>query len=393
MKTTVLLSVACAALFSCSAPQPKSSIIDQNVEFAAAQVKGMVDSMESFDHMPSPRSFNNGKSVYTNLYDWTSGFFPGNLWYIYELTGDEQWKQYAKKYTEGMEHIKSYKDNHDIGFMIFCSFGNGLRLTGDTSYKPVIVEAARSLATRYLPKAQIIQSWSPRQGWTCPVIIDNMMNLELMFEATQMSGDSTFWNIAVTHADNTMKNHYREDMSCYHVVDYDPETGVVLKRQTAQGFADESAWSRGQAWGLYGYALCYRYTRDPKYLDQAEKIAAYLFAHPNMPEDLVPYWDFDATDLPNQPRDASAAAVIASALYELSTYSNNGQQYIEKADKIVESLSSPAYRAELGANGNYILMHSVGSIPHNSEIDVPLIYADYYFLEALKRKRDLENVQ
>ena len=226
-------------------------------------------------------------------------------------------------------------------------------------------------------------------NWPHNTIIDNMMNLELLFEATAFSGDSTFYDIAVKHADTTMAHHFRPDNSCYHVVDYDPETGEVRKRQTAQGYADESSWARGQAWALYGYTTCYRYTKDEKYLDQAQKVYNFIFNNKNMPEDLVPYWDYDAPNIPNEPRDASAAACTASALYELDGY-RPGNHYKEIADKIMESLGSPAYRVEVGTNGNFILMHSVGSIPHGQEIDVPLNYADYYFLEALMRKRDLE---
>ena len=215
------------------------------------------------------------------------------------------------------------------------------------------------------------------------------MNLELLFEATALSGDSTFYNIAVKHADTTMAHHFRQDNSCYHVVDYDPETGEVRKKQTAQGYADESAWARGQAWALYGYTVCYRYTHDKKYLDQAQKVYNFIFTNKNLPEDLVPYWDFDAPNIPNEPRDASAAACTASALYEMENYLP-GNDYKVTADKIMESLGSPAYRAAVGTNGNFILMHSVGSIPHDSEIDVPLNDADYYFLEGLMRKRDME---
>ena len=208
-----------------------------------------------------------------------------------------------------------------------------------------------------------------------------------------MSGDSSFWKIAVSHADQTMKHHYRPDMSCYHVVDYDSKTGEVRSRVTHQGYADSSAWARGQAWGLYGYTMCYRYTHDPKYLKQAEDIAKFIFTHKNLPEDLIPYWDYDVPNIEKEPRDASAAAVTASALYELSTYvgKKQGKEYKKLADRIVENLGSPAYRAKLGENGYFVLMHSTGNKPGPSEVDVPLVYADYYFLEALKRKRDLEN--
>ncbi|MEG1684725.1 MAG: glycoside hydrolase family 88 protein, partial [Bacteroides sp.] len=258
-----------------------------------------------------------------------------------------------------------------------------------------VIKTAQSLSTRFRPHAGVIQSWDANKGWQaergwkCPVIIDNMMNLELLFEATKLSGDSTFHNIAVQHANTTIKNHFRADNSCYHVIDYDPETGEVRKKQTAQGYADESAWARGQAWALYGYTVCYRYTKDAAYLKQALKIYDFIFNNKNMTADLVPYWDYDAPKIPNEPRDASAASCTASALYELSTYVSD-KKYRETADKIMESLGSSDYRAEVGTNGNFILMHSVGSIPHGQEIDVPLNYADYYFLEGLIRKRDLE---
>ena len=218
------------------------------------------------------------------------------------------------------------------------------------------------------------------------------MNLELLFEASKLSGDDSFRDVAIKHADTSIDHHFRPDYSSYHVVDYDSITGQVRSRVTAQGYADESAWSRGQGWALYGYTVCYRETKDKRYLDQANHVAKFLLSHPRMPKDLVPYWDFDCDDVPNTYRDASAAAVIASGLYELSTY-NEGNQAVEfkdAADKIVKSLASPNYRAKLGENNNFLLMHSVGSIPHNAEIDVPLNYADYYFLEALVRKRNLE---
>lgn len=397
MKLKPLLLLALSASTLAVSSQSKQ------LDIAQQHVERMVNQMDSFSEIKSPRTLaKDGTSTqYTTLQDWTSGFFPGTLWYLYELSGDKKWLSPAIKYTEGMEHIKHYTGNHDIGFMIFCSFGNGLRLSGKESYKDVIITAAKTLTTRFRPDAGIIQSWNKQRNWECPVIIDNMMNLELLFEATKMSGDSTYWKVATSHADQTIKNHYRPDMSCWHVVDYDPTNGNVRAKQTAQGYSDESSWSRGQAWGLYGYTLCYRYTKDSRYLEQAQKIANYLFAHPNMPKDLVPYWDFDAPTpattgkypkLGEQnPRDASAAAIIASALYELQKYSpKQSKQYIKWADKIVASLNSPTYTAPVGTNGNFILMHSTGSIPHNVEIDKPLVYADYYLLEAIKRKLDLK---
>ena len=394
LTATTLLVTSLSAAAPLTAQNHKTDpIITRNVEFATQQVGLMVDTMNTFRQIPSPRTTDEqGRLVFTTLDDWTSGFFPGTLWYLYELSGDSAWLQPAIHYTEGMERIKYYRGNHDIGFMIYCSFGNGLRLTQKADYKDVIVTAARTLCERYRPGAGVIQSWPRQRGWDCPVIIDNMMNLELLFEATRMSGDSSFWNIAVSHADQTLKHHYRPDMSCYHVVDYDSETGAVRSRVTAQGYADSSAWARGQAWGLYGYTMCYRYTRDPRYLKQAEAIARFIFTHPNLPKDLIPYWDYDVPNIEQEPRDASAAAITASALYELSTYVNakEAKQYKKLADRIIKSLSSPNYRATLSTNGYFILMHSTGNKPGPNEVDVPLVYADYYFLEALKRKRDLE---
>jgi rhamnogalacturonyl hydrolase YesR len=383
----VIISLSCK-----NQPKPEHpDLIKENVDFAAEQYQKQIEIIEDSGVVLNPRTYIDGEIKYIKPQDWTSGFFPSSLWYLYELTGDEKWKPLAEKYTEALDTIQYYTDNHDVGFMIYCSYGNGLRLAGNEAYKTVIVNAAKSLSTRFRPGAGIIQSWNanPRKDWICPVIIDNMMNLELMFEATKLSGDSSFYKIAVIHADNTMKNHYRPDYSTWHVVDYDPETGAIRHKNTHQGYADESSWARGQSWGVYGFTICYRETGDPKYLEQAEKAFEFLANNPNMPSDGVPYWDYNAPDIPNAERDASAAAILASALYEMSTY-DKSEYYKGWADKIVQSLSSSDYRATLGENGNFILEHSVGSLPHNSEVNVPLNYADYYFLEALKRKRDLE---
>ncbi|MDR1782694.1 MAG: glycoside hydrolase family 88 protein, partial [Dysgonamonadaceae bacterium] len=341
----------------------------------------------------NPVTLNSDGSVfYCDYTDWRSGFFPGSVWLLYEMTGDSALLPLAEKYTLAIEDAKNLTWHHDVGFIIGCSFGNGLRLTGNEHYKGVIVQAAKSLSTRFRKAAGVLQSWDvdkgwqSQRGWECPVIIDNVMNLELLFEATRLSGDSSFYKIAVSHADRTLKEQFRKDGSCYHVIDYSISDGQVRSRQTAQGYADESAWSRGQAWAIYGFTVAYRETGDRKYLEQALKTFDFMKNHPNMPEDKVPYWDMDAPNIPNEPRDASSAACIASALYEIAKYTINSDDYLSYADSIVVSLSSPAYRAVFGENGNFLLMHSVGSIPHNSEVDKPLNYADYYYLEALKRR-------
>lgn len=399
-----LISLACSALLvACggtSQQAPKTdSLVEENVAFARQQLGKEIEVIEASGECLNPVTLKTDGSVfYCDYTDWRSGFFPGSLWYLYELSGDSTLVPLATKYTNAIEETKNLTWHHDVGFMVNCSFGNGLRLKDVPGYKEVIIKTAESLSTRFRPVPGIIQSWDvtrgwqSERGWECPVIIDNMMNLELLFEATRLSGDSTYYKVAVSHADRTMQEHFREDGSCYHVIDYSLKDGSVRHRQTAQGYADESTWSRGQAWAVYGYAVCYRYTHNPKYLAQSLKTFHMMKNHARMPEDLIPYWDMDAPNIPDEPRDASSAACIASALYEISTMEGveNPAQYKEYADSILASLASPNYRAALGTNGNFLLMHSVGSIPHGQEIDVPLNYADYYFLEALKRKHDIE---
>ena len=257
---------------------PKPDIIQENVENAKVQLKYLVDASEAGDTVRIPSTFKNGEIDFVPTDDWVSGFFAGTLWYMYELTGDEYWAEHAQKQTEVLDTIQYLKWHHDVGFMIYDSYGNGLRLKNIDGYKDVIINTAKSLSTRFRPGAGVIQSWNvdrgwqAERGWECPVIIDNMMNLELLFKATEFTGDSTYANIAISHADQTMKNHYRPDYSTYHVVDYDLETGEVR-----EGYADESAWARGQAWSIYGYTVMYRFTGDKKYLEQAEKVADFLF--------------------------------------------------------------------------------------------------------------------
>lgn len=393
MKKTSYLALLALFTISCSQNQPKSTI-DAIIENAVEQQNCQIAAMKG-DTLNPRTTAKDSSTQYISPADWTSGFFPGSMWYMSELTGDKKWEEIAIGQTSKIEEAKTLTWHHDIGFIIECSFGNGLRLTGNKAYEDVIVEAARSLSTRFREAPQAIQSWEvtrgwqSERGWSCPVIIDNMMNLELLFHATELTGDSSFYNIAVKHANTTMDNAFRENGSCYHVVDYELLTGEVRNHHTAQGYAHESAWARGQAWAIYGYTVMYRYTKDQKYLDQAIKTFTFMKDNKNMPTDKIPYWDLDAPEIPNAPRDASAAAVIASALYEMSQYTTTGD-YKAYADSIIESLSSKDYTAQVGTNNNFILMHSVGSIPHNQEIDVPLNYADYYYLEAVKRKRDIE---
>ena len=285
---------------------------------------------------------------------------------------------------------------------------------GMEEYKQIIIEAANSLCTRFSPKTGCIKSWNYRKSWNgkdewfYPVIIDNMMNLELLYFASKVTGDPHYAEIANSHAITTAREQFREDYSNYHVVNYDPETGKVLHKQTCQGFSDNSAWARGQAWAIYGYTMAYRETKKPEFLEMAQRTAEFWLNHSNLPEDMVPYWDFnagqegyvpeweyDANDFKEIPRDASAAAITASALLELYQYvdKKTGKRYYQAAVKTLKSLASPSYLAAQGTNGNFLLKHCVGSIPHKNEIDVPLVYADYYFLEALHRYKNSKGIK
>ncbi|MGZ9736370.1 glycoside hydrolase family 76 protein [Flavobacterium sp. GNP002] len=366
-----------------------TQLIDEQFSFAAQQYKVLSKNVAG-DVMPKTFNTKTNKVETSDTKWWCSGFYPGTLLYIYEYTKDTEIKKEAEKRLSILEKEKHFTGNHDLGFMMYCSFGNAYRLFGKPEDKATIDTAAASLATRYRPSVKAIQSWNSNKIYNCPVIIDNMMNLELLSWVTDNGGNAKYKEIAITHANTTLKHQFRPDYSSYHVIDYDLNTGKVVKKITAQGAADSSAWSRGQAWGLYGYTMMYRFTKDKNYLKQAKKIAEFILNHPNLPEDKIPYWDFDAPNMPNALRDASAGAVVASALLELGQYTNKAEKklYVASAEKMLQSLSSDKYRAKLGENGGFLLTHSVGSIPHKSEIDVPLTYADYYFLEALLRYKN-----
>ncbi|HCY41881.1 MAG TPA: glucuronyl hydrolase [Prolixibacteraceae bacterium] len=401
MINIALLSVSVLLFTACFQTTPGSKKPDDpNLVRAGEQLNLLIQSIDNKlntedepekggDLSMFPRSLNMGGQLkLVPSKDWCSGFFAGCLWEMYGSTGDKHWRESAIRFTEPLEDQKLNGKTHDMGFKMMNTFGKGYELTGDKNYRDILVQSAKTLITRYNEKIGCIRSWDHNQDkWQFPVIIDNMMNLELLFWASKETGDSVYYNIAVTHALTTMKNHFRSDNSCYHVVDYDAATGAVVKKNTHQGFSDESAWSRGQAWALYGYTMVYRETKNPVFLTQAEKVAQYILAQPNMPVDLVPYWDFDAPEIPNEPRDVSAAAIATSALYELSLFVSDSLRtgYLKAADQMFKNLST-SYLSAPGANNGFILGHSTGSKPHNSEIDVPIIYADYYYLEALLRK-------
>lgn len=381
----ILISFLAPIITSC-AGNNIDSLIDRDLKRAGEQLSLM---SERFDTAAvTPRSWDNG--VYKLLpKDWTCGFFPGVYWLYYQLTGDKAIEKEALRFTARLSDIPAIKTTHDLGFMVFCSYGKQYEVEKDSVSAAAIVEASNSLISRFDPSIGLIRSWNFGK-WNYPVIIDNMMNLEMLFWASEYTGNPQYRDIAIKHADKTMENHFREDNSSYHVVSYNND-GTVESKGTHQGYSDSSSWSRGQAWALYGYTLCYRFTKDNRYLEQSENIATLIIDNKTTPKDHIPYWDYDAPNIPDEPRDASAAAVTASALLELQLYvdKNLAKIYKDYAASIIRSLSSPEYLADKGDNGFFILKHSTGAASLGSEIDVPLVYADYYFLEALKRYREL----
>lgn len=365
-------------------------VIDKNFLDAGEQYKFLAKNLPEGKF---PKTFfpQTGQYEFSNSDWWCSGFYPGTLLLLYQQTGDQALYTEAKRILPVLEKEKLNTGTHDLGFMMFCSFGNANRIEPKASYDEILLTSAKSLSTRFNPQTGCIKSWDSKNESDFIVIVDNMMNLDLLFWATKKSGDSSFYKIAVTHANTTMKQHYREDYSSYHVVNYNPVTGVVQKKYTAQGAADESAWARGQAWGLYGYTVMYRETKDKKYLTHAKNIAGFMLNHPNLPGDKIPYWDYNAPGIPNALRDASAASIMASALIELSYYSDKKEAdiYLQTAETIIRNLSGPGYKAATGTNGGFLLQHGVGHLPKKSEVDVPLTYGDYYFIEAMQRYKNL----
>lgn len=360
-------------------------IIDRNFSDAAAQYKMMKEKLPP-DRFPKTYYADKDELETSDSGWWCSGFYPGTLLYLFEQTHDRELYDEATRILKVLEKEQYNTTTHDLGFMMFTSFGTAYRIHPKAEYKDILINSAKSLASRFSPTVGLIKSWDSKEG-DYLVIIDNMMNLELLFWAAKATGDASFYDIAVTHADNTLKNHFRDDYSSYHVLNYDPETGAVKEKKTAQGYSDESAWARGQAWGLYGFVITYRETNEKRYLEQARHIADFILSHPNLPDDKIPYWDFNAPNIPNALHDASAAAIIASALLELNRYVDpkTADRYLSVAETILKTLSSPEYKAKPGTNGGFILKHGVGNFPQGTEVDVPLTYADYYFVEAMVR--------
>jgi unsaturated chondroitin disaccharide hydrolase len=391
------LSICCATLIlasltKCGTPAPD---VNKNLGYCVAQAAKTVNGLT--DSSAIPRSIANGHTEWrlVNYRDWTCGFWPGILWYSYEYTKDSTWKQQARRYSQALfPLVDSAAIDHDLGFQVFCSIGNGYRLTHDTLYRSILLRAADSLSKLFNPKVGTVLSWPrPVPGVDWPLrhntIMDNMINLELLFWASKNGGGKHLYDIAVTHAQTTMHNHFRSDYTSYHAVVYDTATGKKIKGITHQGYSDSSMWARGQSWAIYGYTMVYRETKDTQYMNFAQKVTdVYLN---KLPEDLIPYWDFNAPDIPNAPKDASAAAVTASALLELSTFvtdKTKAANYRNKAEKMLAFLSSDKYQSH--NINNAFLLHSTGHKPNGGEIDASIIYADYYYMEALLRLKKLQ---
>ena len=392
----IILGLVVLLFCACSANHSDNSFdVNGALKYCSAQTNRTLKELEPIDYTMMPRNIMDSLNTWScrkaSKEEWTSGFWPGILWYDYEATKDPKIKAEAEKFTASLGFLsKTPAYDHDLGFLVFCSYGNAYRLTKNPVYKKIILDTADSLATLFNPKVGTILSW-PREvkarNWPHNTIMDNMINLEMLFWAAKNGGDKRLYDIAVSHANKTMKCQFRPDYSSYHVAVYDTVTGNLIKGVTHQGYADNSMWARGQAWAIYGFTVCYRETKNPEYLSFVQKVTDIYLK--GLPEDYIPYWDFSAPDIPNAPRDASAACVVASALLELSTYldKDKAEEYKNAAVKMLKSLSSPAYQC--GDAKPAFLLHSTGHWPNGSEIDASIIYADYYYIEALLRFKKL----
>lgn len=379
-----LLLTVTAFVNTVSAQRKTGIPVQKVIDLAQKQYQAYIDEHpDSILHLYSVKADGSLQAVaYT---DWTSGFFPGALWYLYQFTGKAAWKQNAARWTRSLAPAQWRTNTHDLGFIIYNSFGKAFANTADSAYESVCYQAARSLSRRFNPEVGSIKSWD-HGPWHYPVIVDNLMNLELLFWAGNRFNDESLLQICKSHLKNDINMRFRDDGSSFHVLDFDPANGQLLARKTWQGYSDSSCWSRGQSWAIYGFTVAYRYTRDSAYLKQAEIAANYYIDQIKKIPDHIAYWDFNDPAIPKVPRDVSSAAIAASALLELSHYTKTYQeQYKTVVDKILTSLCSPEYLAKAGSNHYMLLKHGVVSKPSDKGVDVPLIYADYYFLEALWR--------
>ncbi|MCD7973073.1 MAG: glycoside hydrolase family 88 protein [Candidatus Azobacteroides sp.] len=404
-KTIRLLALlalgCCTCFFSCDEKQEmtyKDSLLNRTEK---EQINFDVDSLKDFiihQYTKSLKYVGTGNKIPRNSYkdgtirtvgieSWVSGFYGGSLWYIYELTGDNTWLEPAKHWTEILEPIQHYEGIHDIGFMIYCSYGNGFRLTHNESYLPVLRQTSETLCKRFNPAVGTLLSWGNLADTLTQeyhnTIIDNLMNLELLMFSADKFNAPRFSGIARAHADKTAESHVRPDYSTFHVVEYDKMNGAIVKQKTHQGYEDSSDWARGQTWAIYGYNLMYKYTRESKYLDLACHIADRFIDR--LPGDLVPYWDFDDPGIPDTYRDASAGAIASCALFDLSKLIDNADLELKYHNIAIGLLNNLTTKEYLATEEYYkcLLLHSVGHWNQKTEIDTNINYADYYYLEAL----------
>ncbi|MFI1743259.1 glycoside hydrolase family 88 protein [Thalassobellus sediminis] len=375
-----------------SKSQTNNFNVDKQLEYCVDQSSKALKLISSEGNIPRNIAPNSKDWRYVDYKDWTSGFWSGELWYLYEFTESKKLKKEADKFTMYLKPLSVTPAlDHDLGFQVFNSYGNGYRLTHNEAYKDVILNTADTLATLFNPNVGTILSWPrevPNMEWPQHnTIMDNMINLELLFWASKNGGNKSLYNMAVSHANVTMENHFRPDYSSYHVVVYDKDTGKKIKGVTHQGYSDDSMWARGQAWAIYGYTMVYRETKDLKFLDFTHKATKVYLE--NLPNDLIPYWDFNSPNIPNTERDASAATIVASALLELSTFTKDkelSEEYFQKAEKMLMELSENYQSKNVNSS---CLLHSTGHKPAGSEIDYSIIYADYYYVEALLRYKKI----
>jgi hypothetical protein len=363
-----------------------TSELSQLIQFSAIQLSNTVVQLGSTNLYPRS-TLTNGTWETVSSSDWTCGFFAGTLWYLYEQTGDPHFETWAQQWTAGIASQEFNTNTDDIGFMINTSFGNGYRVTGSSNYRSVLLQAADSLTNRYNSIVGCLADDLLLAPPQFQVIIDTMMNTELLYHGADINGDTNLSNEAISHAKHAMTNQIRADGSTFQLVLYSTVDGSLLYQGTRAGYSATSTWARGQAWAIYGFTMAYRETGYAPFLNAAEGLAGYYLA--NVPSDYVPYWAFDAPDIPNAPRDSSAAAITLSALVQLSQLATDMQDSAmlwNGAHNILESLGSTNYLAQ-GTTSSGILLHGTGEPPQfsDAEVNVSLVYGDYYFIEALQR--------
>ncbi|MDN3620071.1 glycoside hydrolase family 88 protein [Polaribacter undariae] len=390
------LLISTSVLVGCTSAkkEPIKLDVEHVLDLSVLKTRKTVAGLSSAVDFPRSIEKGNKNWDFVGVKDWCSGFWPGVLWYAYEFSGDESIKKQAERFTAPIKEIAyTSAENHDIGFMVYCSFGNGYRLTGNEEYKKVLLSAADTLATLYNPNVGSLLSWPIyKDKYMHNTIIDNMMNLELLFWASKNGGSKKLYEIAESHAEVTMNNIVRKDSAVYHLASFNDKTGEFIKGYTHQGYANESMWARGQTWGIYGFAMAYRETGRKDFLNTSIKLTEHYLDR--LPKDGIPFWDFDDPRIPNAPKDASAAAVAACGMLELSCLVQDKelkQKYFKEAKRFLAKLSSEEYYS--GETNQALLLHSTGHHPKNSEIDTPIIYADYYYMEAMLKLRQIENKQ